>query len=385
MITMAGFRFRFCLAASALLLLLSSSALADEAQINQAIAKGVKFLEQSQNPDGSWGTGLPTHGTEVYSMVPGSLDSFRIGTSALCLMALREAHEKSAHDKGLEYLLKVPDARRDDGDLLYNTWAHIYQLQALAGEMPHNSDPRLRAVARRQIENLEKYATYMGGWNYYDFGAHTVHSDMGPTSFGTAAGLVALYEAKKAGLEVPTKLSSQAVKRLGEMRLPSGVYLYGSDYKYMPRLPANRPRGAVGRVQPANYALMLWGWEKLSKQDLRDGLDLFFKDHPFLDMGRKRPVPHESWYQTSGYYYYFDHYYASRLLEMLDDADRVRWVPKLIAAVLPHQEPDGSWWDFAMWDFHKPYGTAFAIMTLIRCERETHLPRRREDASGARD
>jgi hypothetical protein len=22
-----------------------------------------------------------------------------------------------------------------------------------------------------------------------------------------------------------------------------------------------------------------------------------------------------------------------------------------------------------MWDYHKPYGTAFAVMTLLRCER----------------
>jgi hypothetical protein len=101
---------------------------------------------------------------------------------------------------------------------------------------------------------------------------------------------------------------------------------------------------------------------------LRDGLNLFFADHVFLDMGRKRPFPHESWYQTSGYYYYFDHYYASRLFEMLDDSDREKYSPQLVAGVLPHQEADGSWWDYAMWDFHKPYGTAFAIMTLRRCE-----------------
>jgi hypothetical protein len=24
-----------------------------------------------------------------------------------------------------------------------------------------------------------------------------------------------------------------------------------------------------------------------------------------------------------------------------------------------------------MWDYHKPYGTAFAIMTLLRCDRMT--------------
>ena len=35
---------------------------------------------------------------------------------------------------------------------------------------------------------------------------------------------------------------------------------------------------------------------------------------------------------------------------------------------LSYQDKDGAWWDFAMWDFHKPYGTAYSIMTLLRCE-----------------
>lgn len=339
-----------------------------KAEIDRSIAKGVEYLLHSQQPGGFWGTGLETRGTEIYSTVPGSLDSFRIGTSSLCVMALRETGQTKAHDRGLEYLLTARDPRRDTGDLIYNTWAHIYLLQALAEEMPHNNDPRIRKVAQREIEDLVRYATYKGGWNYYDFDAHTQHPSMGPTSFGTAAGLVALYEAKQAGLEVPEKLVRQSVRQLEECRLPTGVYLYGSDYKYIPRLRANLPKGAVGRTQPSNYALELWGWDKLTKTDLREGLDLFFRDHVFLDMGRKRPFPHESWYQTSGYYYYFDHYYASRLFEMLDPADKADYAPKLIAAVLPHQEPDGSWWDYAMWDFHKPYGTAFAVMTLLRCE-----------------
>ena len=337
-------------------------------EIDRAIARGVKFLEKDQQPDGSWGTGRETHGTEVYSMVPGSLASFRIGASSLCVMALRQAGERKAHDKGLEYLLNVPDAKRDTGDLMYNTWAHIYLLQAMAEEMPTNTDPRLRTVARREIEDLVRYATYTGGWNYYDFEAHTQHGSLGPTSFGTAAGLVALYQAKRAGLQIPEKLAAQSVRRLEEMRLPNGVYLYGADYKYVPRLPANQPRGGVGRVQPANYALALWGWDKLDKDNIRQGLDLFVKNHAFLDMGRKRPIPHESWYQTAGYYYYFDHYYASRLFELLDKSDKAKYAPSVIAGVLPHQEPDGSWWDFPMWDFHKPYGTAFAIMTLMNCK-----------------
>ncbi|HWE96575.1 MAG TPA: hypothetical protein VG269_21625, partial [Tepidisphaeraceae bacterium] len=76
------------------------------ASIPQAIDRGVKFLVKSQNADGSWGTGTETRGTEIMSMVPGSHDAFRLGTTALCVMALRETGQTEAHDKAVQYLLK---------------------------------------------------------------------------------------------------------------------------------------------------------------------------------------------------------------------------------------------------------------------------------------
>src|SRR5207302_1332441 len=88
----------------------ASSMRADDSDISSSIARGVHFLVKDQQPDGSWGTGTQTNGFEVYSMVPGSMDAYRIGASALCVMALREAGETDAHDKGLNYLLTVPDA-----------------------------------------------------------------------------------------------------------------------------------------------------------------------------------------------------------------------------------------------------------------------------------
>ena len=336
--------------------------------IDDSIARGVKFLEGFQNPDGSWGTGTETRGTEILSMVPGSHDAFRIGTSALCVLALREAGEKTAHDKGLEYLLTSEDARRDDGVLLYNTWAHIYMVHTLAIEMRYSKDPRIEKVLQRNIKEMDEYATYMGGWAYYDFHAHTFSPGSGPTSFGTAAGLVSLWEAQQSGVKVPEKLVKMSLRRLEEMRLPNGVYLYGSDYKYYPQIPGNLPRGAAGRTQPANYALWLWHSKQVDPNRVREGLDIFFKEHAFLDNGRKHLWPHEAMYQISGYYYYFDHYYASRLLELLSGAEKQKYAKEIADCVLPHQEDDGSWWDYPMWDYHKPYGTAFAIMTLLRCK-----------------
>src|SRR5687767_2490205 len=99
--------------------------------IAEAVADGVGFLVKSQNADGSWGTGTETRGTEVYSMVPGSHDAFRVATTALCVMALREAGETEAHGRGVDYLVKYGQARRDDADKIYNVWAHTYALQAL--------------------------------------------------------------------------------------------------------------------------------------------------------------------------------------------------------------------------------------------------------------
>ena len=337
--------------------------------LDAAIKKGVDYLVKSQNKDGSWGTGLETRGFEVMAKVPGSLKSFQIATTALCVMAMRESGQMEAHAKGVEFLVTHADIRRDDGALIYNTWAHTYALQCLAIEMRTSKDPRVKKAAMEHLRRLTGYETFMGGWNYYDFHAQTKAPSMGPTSFGSAAALVALYEAKQSGLDVPQPLIDKSLKRLIEMRLPNNAYLYSWDLQFRPRMPANLPRGSVGRTQSANYAL--WTWEKgdVGAKQVTEGLDFFFKEHAYIQMGRKRQFPHESWYQTAPYYYYFGHYYTARLVEKLGDEGRKAYGSKLAdVGILPYQDTDGSWWDFAMWDFHKPYGTAFAIMTLLRCE-----------------
>jgi hypothetical protein len=334
----------------------------------QAVTDGVAYLVKNQNPDGSWGIATETRGTEIYSLVPGSHDAFRIGTTALCVMALREAGEKPAHDRGVEHLIRYGQARRDQGDLMYNIWAHTYAIQALSIELQHKKDElRIRAAVEWHLDRLKRYETYIGGWNYYDFDAKTQQPSMGPTSFGTAAALVALKDARSAGVDVPEKMIQRAVRRLEEMRLPGGPYLYSSDLKYHPRHPANKIRGSIGRTQSCNFALWMWKSPKIGAEQLNADLENFFKEHNFIAMGRKRIWPHESWYATAPYYYYFGHYYTGRLLEKLGDEGKSKYGERLAAQVMPFQEPDGSWWDYAMWGYHKPYGTAFAIMTLMRC------------------
>lgn len=333
--------------------------------IDRAIEEGVAFLVRSQRPDGTWGSGRETTGFDVLASVPGSHDAFRVATTALCVMALREAGERVASRKGLEYLVSYDGLRRANAMELYNVWGHTYALQALSRAYAEDRDERYRRAAEQHLRCLQKFETVAGGWNYYDFEIGAQTPAMEPTSFGTAAGLVALYEAKNAGLQVPEPMVRRALNRLKEARNPDGSFLYGTDYRYFPHFLANRDKGSLSRTQAGHYALWIWNVPGIGEKEARDGLEMMFRHHKFLDIGRKRQYPHEAWYYNSGYYYYFGHYYAAKLIERLPDKGDLR--ERLRTHVLPYQEADGSWWDYKMYDYHKPYGTAFAIMTLLRC------------------
>jgi hypothetical protein len=336
--------------------------------VDQAIAEGVSFLEKDQNPDGSWGTGTVSHGNEVVVSVPSSHEAFRVAVTSLCVMALREAGETPAHDRGVAYLLSHPDVRRGDSQLIYNVWAHAYIVEALAEESKTNPDPRIKDAIDMNLDKMARYETFIGGWDYYDFDVGAQQPAGGPTSFGTAAGLVALHAAQANGFSISMDMVNRCMRRLEEMRLPNGACLYDTDLKYLPLLPANQLRGSIGRAVAADDALFTWNSPKCDAAACRTGLDNFFREHAALEMGRKRPLPHRSWYQTSGYYFYFDHYYAARLIAQLGPDAKKVYAPQMLQIVLPLQEPDGSWWDYPMWDYHKPYGTAFALMTLLRCK-----------------
>ena len=39
----------------------------------------------------------------------------------------------------------------------------------------------------------------------------------------------------------------------------------------------------------------------------------------WLDLGRKRPVPHESWFFVAGYFFYFGHYYGAGCIAQLPE------------------------------------------------------------------
>jgi hypothetical protein len=349
------------------------------AAIDGAIRKGVDFLVANQNKDGSWGGPNLQGGVEISAPVPGGFQAFQCAVTAMSISALIETggnreDVRKALERGESWLMRdLPKLRRADEETLYNIWSHIYGIQAFVRMRQRSQDPQQRTqlaeLIRDQIAFLMRYESVDKGWGYYDMRSGSQRPGTDSTSFMTAAALVALREAKDNGIEVPENLIKGAVDSIHRQRLPDFSYLYGEYLRWVPQHPINLPGGSLGRSQACNLALRLWGDDKVTDPTVKTWLDRLFARNGWLDMGRTRPIPHESHFAVAGYFFYFGHYYAGLLISQLPPQDRPVYQDHLAALLLRLQGKDGTWWDFPLYNYHRQYGTAFALMSLKCCAR----------------
>lgn len=350
------------------------------AEVEAAIKRGVDFLLENQNKDGSWGSPTQTKGLNIYAPVPGSHHAFRTAVTAMAIEAILEtkfAAEREDVRTALKraeswFLENIPKVRRADPTAIYNVWTHAYGIQALVAmyrERPKNSEERTNLVEliRGQIDMLRKYESVDGGWGYYDFEVGAKRPATSSTSFVTATVLVAFHRAKGIGVEIPEDMRARALASISRQRKADNTYVYGEYLKMRPMMGVNRPGGSLGRSQACNLALRYWGDETITEDVIREWLERLIKRNGWLSIGRKRPVPHEAWFQVAGYFFYYGHYYAALNIQELKGPEANGYRDRLAGLIMALQEKDGSWWDFPFYAYHQPYGTSFALMTLLRC------------------
>lgn len=349
---------------------------ADRAAAQRAIDRGVAFLLKDQNKDGSWGGPRNKTMTDSFANVE-THHSWTVATTGLVVMALLECasspEARVALERGVDFLVAHADVKRPADWDTDNTWGLVYGLHGVARALlskQFEGTPRkeaLTAAARRYLDGLAKYQGPEGGWAYYATEEAAYRPGVLSTSFTTAAGVLAIQDARAAGLEVDVKCLAAAVKAVKHCRLPSGAYTYGidaiSDPSHLEFI--NQVKGSLGRIQVCNLALYRAD-EGVTLDDLRKGLDAFFQHHKFLDVGLRKPIPHEAFYAVAAYFYLFGHFYAALVIEELPAAEReARW-KKLRPEILKTQESDGGMWDFYISGHTKAYGTAFSILALQR-------------------
>ncbi|MAT70047.1 MAG: hypothetical protein CMJ58_11045 [Planctomycetaceae bacterium] len=359
------------------------------AAIVQSICDGMQFMIESQNPDGSWGSARRTKSLNIYAPVPGSHHAFRTGVTGLGIMAMCESlaaladdelpdEQRTAANDALEkaqaWLLENAERlRRAETDALYNVWGHSYAIHAAIclharADGDEDLQKKLGDMAQGQADKLRVYEFLNGGWSYYDFDGRTRTPSSAPFSFTTATVLIALKGAEeKLGVEFPQESVDKAVESLLRQRYPDFSFAYGEYLRMMPRYDINRPAGSLGRSQACNLALRLWGDENETDAVLKNWLDRLFARNGWLSIGRKYPVPHESYFGVAGYFYYYGHFYAALCIDQLPAAERPHFQQHLAHILMPLQEKDGSWWDYPLYNYHQQAGTAMALSSLVRC------------------
>jgi hypothetical protein len=365
-----------------------------DAELESSIERGVDFLLTSQRKSGAWGGPQKTKGLNIYAPGMASHLAFRTGTTSLAIMALCESRElcdgergekmDAAIDRGEAWLLthsdKLVRAEPDQwvsqmGIALYSIWGHAYAIHAILPLHERAADDKeqqakLKKLLQYHVDRLESCAFIDGGWSYYDEGAKTLTPSGSPFSFSTATVLIALKEAEKLGVEFPDSLAKKAVASILRQRYPDFSYAYGEYLKYRPRLDINRPGGSLGRSQVCNLALRLYGDEHVIDEVLETWLNRLFARNGWLSIGRKRPVPHDSDFGVAGYFYYYGHFYAALCIEELPQDERAYFYDHLARILMPLQEKDGSWWDYPLYDYHQPWGTAMTVSALTRCRQD---------------
>lgn len=348
-------------------------------EVDRAIRRGKDFLLSHQNKNGSWGAATNTKDLNIYAPVPGAHHAFRSAVTALCVSALIELQMddpeiSQAIEKGEAWLLEhLTHLRRANQDALYNVWGHAYGIEALVRlHQRHATNPekqvRLMEEIAHQIDLLGRYESVNGGWGYYDFAYHLQKPTTQPNSFTTATILFALYQAQGIGAVVPQKLIDRGLDVIRRQQRPDLAYLYSEDFRTSPSVDINKPGGSVGRSQVCNLVLRLYKDPSVSDEAMVAWVHRLFSRNLWLDIGRKRPIPHESWFLVAGYFFYYGHYYASYGIDHIPEEQQAPLRQQLLHVMLKLQEKDGSWWDYPLYDYHRPYGTAFALMTLKRCE-----------------
>lgn len=346
---------------------------------DEAIRSAVGWLLANQREDGAWGSHHSPRWYEVLCDVPGSHDAFRVATTGLCVMALEDSpfsteESRAAASRGIDAILSDYDVKRPSGFEHYSVWAFGYALRCLGQWlMAHPDDPRQEAIVtacRTLVKKLDTYQCLDGGWGYLSLDqVPTYKPSWTSMSFTTATCLVGLHRAQEAGIPVPPHVIKKAVRCVERSRTGVGSFSYGELWKRSRHAGIDGVKGGACRTPCCQYALRLFDAGVREKEESEGLENLLVRHLRFQKIGVRRPVPHEAWYSISGYFYLYGMQYAALLLEELPGDLRARYREPLQQAVLYCRQDDGSFWDYPLYSYHKPYGTAFALLTLSRTVR----------------
>lgn len=293
--------------------------------------RAVRFLLGMQRGHGGWDDSRYNFGGDD------SLPNVYLAVTALAALALREWGEPGRVGKALKraeaYLRdKSRVAEEDDDEIV---WAHAYRLLYFVRSGDLATAARLaRALADRQDRG--------GTWRHEY-----------PNPFVTATALLALDEARRAGVEVPQAVIRRGTEALASTRDRKGVFSYSFPGR------GGDIRGSAGRMPLCELALYRGGLS--TKERVAAAVEESFRHHALLERVRKYDDHADAW-RNGGFFFWYDQWgraLAAAAVGLEGALERQRGI------VLETAEIDGCWVDSH--ELGRVYGTAAALLTLKAC------------------
>ncbi|MGD0898098.1 MAG: prenyltransferase/squalene oxidase repeat-containing protein [Thermoguttaceae bacterium] len=292
--------------------------------VEQAIDKGLAWLAQRQNDDGSFGTG-PHRGN--------------VGICGLCGMAFMTGGSTPGRgpygdkvDRAVDYLLAnsqqsgfiLEPATASHGPMYNHGFATLF-LAECYGMSPR---PSLREKLSKAVRLIVNTQNKEGGWRYFP---KRDDADLSVTS----CEVMALRAARNAGLYVPIETFDRAREYVKRCQNADGGFMYmasaGGD--------SSMPRSAAAVVALAGAGVY-------EAPEVTRGLDYLVQF-----------VPGVARQET---YYEYGQYYAVQAMWLAGGQRWAKWYPAVRDELVARQRADGSW----MSAYGAEYATAMCLMVL---------------------
>jgi len=239
----------------------------------------------------------------------------------------------------------IPESESKD------VWGPIWRLEFLAQAYKHNAigEAIKKAIVKRVEQTLNELKGLVrpdGGWAYYEFVQEGI-------TFVTACAVVAMIDAKEAGLPFDDDMIKKACDSVAHASQSPG--LYGYHYQ-----GGEDEVGCAGRSSLCEYALIRAG--RGSVENLALSVENFFKHRHLLEAIKDKEGTHIGKGQTAPYYYLFGHYWTTRAIHLLPKEKRTDYHKKMRDILSRNMKPNGELTDTPLTKDNEVYGTAFGAM-----------------------
>lgn len=302
-------------------------------RINNIIEKGLNYLAQTQNQNGSWTCRVGYKLNETYQ----GEEYDNVGITAIAGIAFL-AHGSvpgrgkygANIEKALQFVLSC--VRETDGYITkYGTrmYEHGFATLFLAEVYGMSRREDIKGKLKKSTQLIINSQNPDGGWRYQP---SPIDADISVT----VTILQSLRAARNVGIAVPKEVIDKAVGYVKRSQRPDGAF----NYQLIEPSRVSFPLVAAGVT-----ALMSAG--EYNTPEVQKGIR-------YMMDPRNMPSIY------GDYHYYYGHYYAAQVMFQAGGKNWQQYFQRVQNEIITQQQPDGSWID----DVGSPYATAMATIIL---------------------